>query len=376
MHLALAQASKGLFSTTPNPRVGCVFVLDNTVLASGHHQQTGQPHAEAHAIALAHIQGISLHGATAYVNLEPCSHQGRTGPCTTALLQAGVARVVIGTVDPNPLVAGQGIATLKAAGVEVSLGVLEAQARWLNRGFLSRMERKRPWVRLKVACSADGITALNNGQSQWITGEAARLDGHALRAQACAVLTGIGTVQADDPQLNVRGLTTPRQPLKVVIDNRFEIAPTAKILETGHTLIVHAQAGAPKWFAQHPNTANLAHMNVAQEEPSRPEQKTDLSLLMTALALRTPQPINELHIEAGHRLNGALLQAGLVDEIVQYVSPKFLGAGAGLFQLPPSTHIPDNSWQLQSMVQLGEDIKLVWIQKNSITQEQTCSPAL
>lgn len=358
MALALAQAWQGQYTTTPNPRVGCIFVREGQILATGFHEKAGQGHAEVQAIAQAKAHGVNLAGSTAYVTLEPCAHHGRTGPCAEALIPTGVSRVVAATLDPNPLVAGKGMAILQRAGVLVEHGVLQAQARWMNRGFFSRMERGRPWVRLKVATSADGVTALNNGVSQWITGEAARLDGHHLRAQACAVLTGIGTVKADDPQLNVRGIDTPRQPIKVVVDSQFEIPPQARLLQEGVVWVAHANAATPAWFAEHPNAAHLLAINAAPPSLNKERQKTDLPRLLAELAARG---INELHLEAGYGLNGSFLQAGLVDEVVQYIAPRFLGPGLGAFRLPELTALPTGQqWQLHSHESIGEDLKVVW----------------
>jgi diaminohydroxyphosphoribosylaminopyrimidine deaminase / 5-amino-6-(5-phosphoribosylamino)uracil reductase len=395
MQVALNQAERGLYTTTPNPRVGCVFVRDGQIIASGYHKLAGGPHAEVDAINNAAAAGVSLQGSTAYVTLEPCSHQGRTGPCAQALVSTGVKRVVAAITDPNPLVAGKGMAILQAAGIETQLGVLEAQARWLNRGFLSRMERKRPWVRLKVASSADGITALPNGVSQWITGLEARQDGHKLRAQACAVLTGIGTVKTDNPQLNVRdiGLVNDlanelakeavRQPIKVVVDSQLEISPDAILLQTGRIIIAHCVATAPRqasnmqdgseqantqtfappaWYSEHPNRDNIQFMDAAPQH-STAKSKTDLHLLMAKLA---EQGIQELHLEAGFGLNGSFMEAGLVDEVVQYIAPRFLGEGLGLFRMKGSGKDKENlpqtlDWKVHQVNTVGSDIKITWI---------------
>lgn len=364
MQLALNLAWKGQYSTTPNPRVGCVFVQNDTVIAEGFHERAGEGHAEVRAIADAQARGVSLQGSTAYVTLEPCAHHGRTGPCAEALVATGVSRVVAAVLDPNPLVAGKGMAILQAAGIHTAHGVLVAQARWINRGFFSRMERKRPWVRLKVASSADGISALNNGTSQWITGEEARLDGHHLRAQACAVLSGIGTVKADDPQLNVRGIATERQPLKVIVDSKLEISPHARLLQTGEVLLAHTEPQPPSWWATHPNAANIEAVNVAPVAAGlhAGKVKTDLLKLVQALASRG---VNELHLEAGYGLNGSFLQAGLVDEIVQYMAPRFLGPGQGLFRLPELEALPAyTEWTLKSFEQIGQDLRIVWVRNN------------
>ncbi|MBU0783953.1 MAG: bifunctional diaminohydroxyphosphoribosylaminopyrimidine deaminase/5-amino-6-(5-phosphoribosylamino)uracil reductase RibD [Gammaproteobacteria bacterium] len=364
MQYALNLAWKGQYSTTPNPRVGCVFVRGGAAIAEGFHAKAGEGHAEVQAIADAKTRGVSLQGSTAYVTLEPCAHHGRTGPCAEALVATGVARVVAAVLDPNPLVAGKGMAILQTAGIETANGVLVEKARWINRGFFSRMERQRPWVRLKVASSADGISALNNGVSQWITGEEARLDGHHLRAQACAVLSGIGTVKADNPQLNVRGIDTDRQPLKVIVDSKLEISPDALLLQTGRVLIAHTEPDAPAWLSTHPNAANIEALNVAPIAAGlhAGKVKTDLLRLLQELAQRG---VNELHLEAGFGLNGSFLQAGLVDEIVQYIAPRFLGPGQGLFRLPEQDTLPAYvSWAIHSFEQIGQDLRITWVQNN------------
>lgn len=320
MARALALAERGLFTTTPNPRVGCVLVRDGKVIGEGWHERAGESHAEVRALDDAHDRGNDPDGATAYVTLEPCNHQGRTGPCTEALIGAGVARVVAAMADPYPP-AAHGAERLRAAGIDVDMGLLEDQARELNLGWLMNVECGRPWVRVKIAASLDGRTALENGASQWITGEAARADGHRWRARACAILTGIGTVQEDDPQLTVRGIDTPRQPLKVVIDRQGELPPTARLLADGQVLVI--TAGAPK-TTWPPRVQTLAL-------PDR-DGRIDLTAMMAALAARG---VNELHVEGGARLNGALLGAGLVDELLVYVAPSLLGDGArGMFALP------------------------------------------
>ena len=237
MARALELAERGLFTTTPNPRVGCVIVQDCEMVGEGWHHRAGEPHAEVHALAMA---GERARGASAYVTLEPCSHHGRTPPCAEALIKAGVARVVAAMEDPNPLVAGRGLALLRDAGIDVVSGVQEGEARELNIGFVSRMIRGRPWLRLKAAATLDGKTALDNGVSQWITGDDARRDAHRWRARSCAVLTGIGTVRDDDPQLNVRAIPTERQPLRIVVDARLETPLNAKLLDGGPVLIAGA----------------------------------------------------------------------------------------------------------------------------------------
>jgi diaminohydroxyphosphoribosylaminopyrimidine deaminase/5-amino-6-(5-phosphoribosylamino)uracil reductase len=310
MRRALELAARGLFTTTPNPRVGCVLVRDGEIIGEGFHEVAGGPHAEAAALADAQARGRDPRGATAYVTLEPCNHHGRTPPCSRALADARVARVVAAMADPHALAAG-GAATLRAAGIDVAVGLLEAEARELNLGWIANVTRGRPWVRLKAAVSLDGRTALANGASRWITGDAARADGHAWRARACAVLTGIGTVRDDDPELTVRAIATTRQPRRVVVDRHAETPPTAKVLGGAGAMIVTAGARNAAWPA---TTEVLALPDGAG--------RVDLAALMAALA---HAGCNEVHVEAGARLNGALIAAGLVDEFLVYVAPSLLG---------------------------------------------------
>jgi diaminohydroxyphosphoribosylaminopyrimidine deaminase/5-amino-6-(5-phosphoribosylamino)uracil reductase len=349
MRAALAQAAKALYSATPNPRVGCVIVRDGDVLAEGHTQPTGFAHAEAHALHHAQQQGVDVRGATVYVSLEPCSHHGRTPPCADGLITAGIARVVVAIEDPNPLVAGQGLARLRAAGIKVELGVLADEAREMNRGFLHRMQHGRPWVRMKIAASLDGGTALQNGESQWITSTQARDDGHAWRARACAVLTGIGTVQQDDPQLNVRALETPRQPRRIVVDSHLEISPQAKILQGAASWIFSAVEGG----ARADQLRAEGHELIALPDDSG---KVDLCALMNELGLRE---INELHVEAGFKLNGSLLRAGVVDELLLYLAPCLLGPAQGLARLPVLEHLSDRlAFRFHEVEQVGPDLRL------------------
>ena len=295
--------------------------------------------------------GDKARGATAYVTLEPCSHTGRTPPCAEALIAAGVARVVAAMTDPNPLVAGKGMALLQAAGIETASGLLENEARELNIGFVARMTRGRPWLRLKVAASLDGKTALNNGVSQWITDAEARLDGQRWRARACAILTGIGTVRDDDPQLNVRDFATPRQPLRVVVDSRLEIPLTARILQGGPVLIAGAVENAEKAALLRSTGAEVIILPNAAG-------KVELKNLLEMLARRG---INEVHAEAGFKLNGSLMREGLVDEIVLYLAPCLIGHEAsGLFNLPELTRLDGKQLlQIRDLRQLGEDIRLI-----------------
>lgn len=348
MARALQLAERGLWTTSPNPRVGCVLVLAGEIVGEGWHEKAGEPHAEVNALRAACDKA---RGATAYVTLEPCSHTGRTPPCAEALIVAGVARVVAAMTDPNPLVAGKGMALLQAAGIKTASGLLENEARELNIGFVARMTRGRPWLRLKVAASLDGKTALNNGVSQWITGPAARLDGQRWRARACAILTGIGTVRDDDPQLNVRDFTTPRQPLRVVVDSRLEIPLTARILQGGPVLIAGAVENAKK-------TALLRSTGAEVIILPNAAGKVELKDLLEALARRG---INEVHAEAGFKLNGSLMREGLVDEVVLYLAPCLIGHEAsGLFNLPELTTLDGKQLlQIRDLRQLGEDIRLI-----------------
>jgi len=348
MAQALRLAEHGLFTTTPNPRVGCVLVKDGLVVGEGWHEKAGEPHAEPLALRQA---GAAARGATAYVTLEPCNHHGRTPPCADVLIAAGVARVVAAMNDPNPLVAGQGLEKLRAAGIEVASGLLENDARELNIGFVSRMTRGRPWLRLKAAASLDGKTALNNGLSQWITGPEARQDGHRWRARACAILTGVGTVRDDDPQLNVRGVETSRQPLKVLVDSRLEVSPSARLFDGAPVLVACAVADAAKAAALQARGAEVLALPNAQG-------KVDLAALLQLLGQRG---INEVHAEAGFKLNGSLLAEGLVDELLLYVAPCLIGERAqGLFNLPELAALSDRrQLQWRDVRQIGADLRLI-----------------
>ena len=351
MDQALALARQALWLTSPNPRVGCVIArADGTVLGTGHTQRAGQAHAEIMALRDAQSLGNDVRGATAYVTLEPCSHQGRTGPCCDALVQAGLARVVVALEDPNPLVQGQGLQRLRAAGLQVDLGLGEFDARELNAGFIQRMTTGRPWVRMKIAASLDGQTALLNGKSQWITQEPARRDGHAWRAQACAVLTGIGTVLEDDPQLDVRLVDTPRQPTLVVVDSRLETPPRAALFRPERPVwLYHAGGPASAEAALKTAGAQLTH------QPT-PQGKVDLHALMADLGRRE---VNEVHVEAGHKLNASLLKAGLVDELLVYLAPLLIGQGRGMTALGPIESLSDAlplNWQ--DITPIGPDLRL------------------
>ena len=348
MTRALELAERGMYTTTPNPRVGCVIVGGGKIVGEGWHEKAGLPHAEINALAAA---GSRSRGATAYVSLEPCAHQGRTGPCAKALLEAGVARVVAALQDPNPQVAGGGLAILRDNGVTVACGLLENEARELNIGFVSRMTRGRPWVRMKIAASLDGKTALNNGRSQWITGEAARRDGHHWRARACAILTGAGTVRDDDPRLTVRDVQSNRQPLRVVVDSKLETPPAAKILDGGGVLVAAAQEDKPKIAALRARGAEVIVM-------PNSAGKVELGELFRELARREA---NEVHVEAGSRLNGSLLQEGQVDELLVYLAPGIIGDNArGMFHLPELTELGGRrQLRILDTRMIGPDIRVI-----------------
>ncbi|MBS1187008.1 MAG: diaminohydroxyphosphoribosylaminopyrimidine deaminase [Burkholderiaceae bacterium] len=350
MGQALLWAAKGMNTTTPNPRVGCVIVKQGRVIGAGHTQPVGQAHAEIQALNDARANGHDVSDATVYVNLEPCSHFGRTPPCVDALIEAKVKRVVVALKDPYPEVAGRGLDKLRAAGILVLTDVRPEEAREINLGFLSRFERGLPWVRMKLAASLDGKTALNNGQSQWITSQPARNDGHLWRARACAILTGIGTVQADDPQLTVRAIETTRQPRRIVLDSSLEIDPSAKVLDGGGTWIVAAQSNPDKEAALREKGAEIILL------PGEDGQ-VDLKALMHELAKRH---INELHVEAGARLNGALLAQGCVDEILLYLAPSILGDAQPMFALPALTNLADkHALHFRDIAQIGDDLRII-----------------
>ena len=352
MRTALALAEQARLICPPNPAVGCVIVgRDGKVLGQGHTQPVGQAHAEIMALRDAAARGLPVQGATAYVTLEPCAHQGRTGPCCDALVAAGIARVVASIEDPNPRVAGQGFARLKAAGVEVLVGPGAEASRELNIGFFSRMARGTPWVRLKAASSLDGRTALPNGRSQWITSPAARADGHAWRARACAVLTGIGTVLEDDPQLNVRLPDVLRQPRLVIVDSRLETPPGARLWGAAQreVLIYTSDADTSRAAPLRERGAQLVALPNAQG-------KVDLAAMLRDLAARE---VNEVHVEAGHKLNGSLLREGLVDELLLYQAPRLLGEGAGIAALGPFTAVEQAlALEWTEIVRVGPDLRL------------------
>ena len=376
MACALQLAERGLYTTSPNPRVGCVLVHDGKLVGEGWHERAGEPHAEVHALCAA---GETARGATAYVTLEPCSHHGRTPPCADALIAAGVVRVVVAAQDPNPQVAGAGVAKLRAAGITVDCGLMEAAARELNIGFFARMTRGTPWVRGKIAMSLDGRTALANGASQWITGTAARRDGHHWRARSCAVLTGIGTILADDAQLNVREVETARQPMRVVVDSHLRLSPAARIFHPLHSpaggstkstqsttrqvacgidrggegsvLVYTATQDAEKVAALEKSGARVSVLSDANG-------RVDLNAMLRDLAA---SGCNEVLVEAGSALNGALLSAGLVDELILYFAPQLLGDMArGMAQLGELTALDQRiDLELRDVRNVGNDLRIV-----------------
>lgn len=347
MARALELAARGLYTATPNPRVGCVIVRDGIVVGEGWHERAGSPHAEVNALAFA---GASAQGATAYVSLEPCSHHGRTPPCATALAAAGVTRVIAAMQDPNPEVAGKGFAALKQAGMVVAHGLLEDEARELNIGFVTRMTRRRPWVRMKIAASLDGKTALENGKSRWLTGPAARRDGHAWRARACAVLTGVGTVRDDDPRLTVREVETPRQPVRIVVDSRLETPAGARVLKGGALIAAAVNDDSKREALRAQGVEVLVLPNASG--------KVELRALMEELGRRE---MNEVHVEAGFRLNGSLLREGLVDELLIYLAPSLIGDRArGMFDLPALEEMSSrHALQVRDLRMIESDIRIV-----------------
>ena len=352
MREALALAERAIGLSEPNPRVGCVIVgADGSVVGRGHTQEAGGAHAEVMALQDAAARGADVRGSTVHVTLEPCSHHGRTPPCADALVAAGVGRVVIALRDPNPLVSGGGAARLAAAGIAVEWGPGETEARELNIGFVSRMERGRPWLRMKAAISLDGRSALADGSSQWITGEAARADGHAWRRRAGALLTGVGTVLGDDPRLDVRFVRTARQPLRVVVDSRLETPPSARIVEPPGLVLVYAAIDDSE------RRAALEGRGVEIALLPAPTGKVDLAALLADLGGRG---VNELHVEAGEKLNASLLAAGLVDELLVYVAPRLLGPGRGLAALAPIATLDDAmAFAYARIDPVGDDLRLL-----------------
>lgn len=352
MSAALQLAHDALYITSPNPRVGCVLVnAQGQVIGQGQTQRAGEAHAEIMALRDAQAHQHSSQGATAYVTLEPCSHQGRTGPCCDALIAAGLSRVVVAVQDPNPLVSGQGLARLRAAGMQVDVGLCENESRELNIGFFKRMTLGLPWVRLKVAASLDGQTALQNGISQWITAEPARHDGHAWRARACAVLTGIGTVLEDDPQLNVRAVPTVRQPTLVVVDSRLETPLDAKLFQVDRPVWIYCATD------NHDKQQALEAAGATVICLPDPNHKVDLQRMLHNLGQRG---INELHVEAGHKLNGSLLKGNCVDEVLAYIAPLIVGQGRGMTQMGPLQVLGDAlPMKFHQVTQIGPDLRIL-----------------
>jgi len=348
MQRALSLAASVLYVPSPNPRVGCVIVRDGVLLAEGATQLAGQAHAEVMALRQLQSKGLDAQGATVYVTLEPCSHWGRTPPCVNAVIQARPARVVIAQVDPNPAVAGRGVAALREAGIDVTVGVGSHEALEINPGFVSRMLYGMPYVWAKIAGSVDGFTATSNGISKWITGAQARSDGHHWRARSCVVLTGIGTVKADDPLLNVREVSTPRQPRRAVVDTRLEMPLNAKLLETGGLILFTASKDQDAIKRFEDQGAQVVCLPDA-------EGRVDLHAMMHWLA---SQGMNEVHVEAGARLNGALWQAGLVDELLLYVAPMLLGNGAPLLQIPAVQQLQAQDLAFVDCSAVGQDLRI------------------
>jgi len=369
MRLALAAAQKSIYLSNPNPRVGCVIVKAGKVIGTGFTQQVGYAHAEIEALAEARKHSADLSGSTMYVSLEPCCHQGRSPPCTQTIIAAKPARVVIAMQDPNPLVGGNGIQQLIAAGIQVECGLLEEEAVALNPGFISRMTRHLPWVRLKVAASLDGKTALPNGQSQWITGAAAREDGHHWRAQACAILTGVGTIKDDDASLTVRAVSTVRQPKRIIIDSKLDIALTAAVLKPfasqptsikdGGAMVV---CGAITGDAQLAKRMQLQAQGIEVISMPNSMGKVDLPALMRYLA--TECEMNEIHVEAGYKLNGSLLREGCVDELLVYLAPTLLGSGLGIANLPELISLAQRTdWKRIDLSVFEPDIRLRFVRQ-------------
>jgi diaminohydroxyphosphoribosylaminopyrimidine deaminase/5-amino-6-(5-phosphoribosylamino)uracil reductase len=354
MAQAIELATQALFRTSPNPRVGCVIVDSRGVLlGQGATQRAGGPHAEIMALRDAQSRGHSVRGATAYVTLEPCAHHGRTGPCCDALVEAGIGKVVASLTDPNPRVGGQGFERLRAAGVEVEIGDGADQAWELNLGFFSRMLRARPWVRAKVAASLDGITALSNGQSQWITSAEARHDGHAWRARSCAILTGIGTVLADNPRLDVREVETSRQPMLIVVDSQLQTPADALLFAAQRKVVIYtavSDLASNRALALLERGAQLQYVPDGLGRVDVPAMIHDLARL----------EVNELHVEAGHRLNAALAEAGLVDEWLAYLAPKLLWNGAGWADTPSLSRLADaQAMAFHSVSSVGGDLRVL-----------------
>ena len=357
MSEALAEAQKALYLSNPNPRVGCLIVKDGQVIGRGFTQKVGEAHAEVQALADAQSQGVDPSGSTVYVTLEPCNHTGRTPPCVDALIAAKPAKVIVAMSDPNPLVAGKGLESLRVSGIEVHCGLLESEAQALNRGFISRMTRGLPWVRMKIAASLDGKTALPDGKSQWITGPLARADGHHWRAQACAIVTGVGTVKEDDPSLNVREVVTARQPVRIIIDSKLETPPNSKILNSldqSKALIVCADLESTE---RRDKAKAFTDRGIEVIGMANAFGKVDLPKLFSYLAKE--REMNEIHIESGFKLNGSMLRENCVDELLLYYAPFFMGEGIGMANVvPPSTLDLSKDWKVLDQRLFGPDLRL------------------
>ena len=354
---ALAEAQKALYLANPNPRVGCVIVKNGQVIGRGFTQRVGGPHAEVQALTDAKTKGKDPMGSNIYVTLEPCSHTGRTPPCVDALIAAKPAKVIVAMRDPNPLVAGKGLEKLTAAGIEVHCGLMEPEAQALNRGFISRMTRGLPWVRLKIAVSLDGKTALTNGESQWITGSPARADGHHWRAQACAILTGVGTVKEDNPTLNVRDVETQRQPWRIIVDSKLETPTDANILnnvDQSGVLIVCASLDSPE---NQEKARAFKEIGIEVISMANAFGKVDLPKLFAYLAQECE--MNEIHVEAGFKLNGSMLRENCVDELLLYYAPFFIGEGIGMANVPNLQSLNSRQdWQTIDQCLIGDDFRL------------------
>ena len=357
MSEALAEAQKALYLSNPNPRVGCLIVKDGQVIGRGFTQKVGEAHAEVQALADAQSQGNDPAGSTVYVTLEPCNHTGRTPPCVDALIAAKPAKVIVAMSDPNPLVAGKGLEKLRASGIEAFCGLLESDAQELNRGFISRMTRGLPWVRMKIAASLDGKTALPDGKSQWITGPLARADGHHWRAQACAIVTGVGTVKEDDPSLNVRDVATARQPVRIIIDSKLDTPVNAKILndpDQSGVMIICADLSSPE---NQKKAKIFTDRGIEVIAMANAVGKVDLPKLFSFLAKE--REMNEIHIESGFKLNGSMLRENCVDELLLYYAPFFMGEGIGMANVAtPSTLDLLKEWKVLDQCLFGPDLRL------------------